>query len=132
VDFQYYTEEKKRIPKNSRLNSDIIVKYTEATRTASSLTHGKRIFICGTTENNSLFFAIYNTVFNITEYVYEDPLEENILTESCKDIHINLDTGHLIIVSNRKVTDGSSREKELFIRGFSLESTIKNNFRNGY
>lgn len=115
-------KEKKRIPKDSILNSDIIVKYTEATRTSSSLTCGKRIFICGSTKKNSLFFAIYNTVFNITEYVYEDLLQEdNIISESCKDIHINTDTGHLIIVSNKELGDSNSK---IFVRGFSLESKI--------
>lgn len=114
-------EEQKKVPKDSKLRSDIIVKITDASRTSSSLTYGKRIYICGTTEKNSLFFAIYNTVFNLTEYVYEDLKDNSVSSESCKDIHINADTGHLLIVTERTLTS-SPNLAGIYVRGFSLES----------
>ena len=125
-------EEQKKVPKDSKLLSDIIVKSSDALRTSSSLTSGKRIFMCGTTESNGIFFAIYNTVFNLTEYAYEDPTaDSSIKGEVCKDIHVNLNTGHLLIVSQRSFTD-SSKEDIVYVRGFSLDSKFFNNYRNGY
>lgn len=110
----------------------MIVTYTDATRRAGSLTNGKRIFMCGTTEDNRLFFAVHNTVFNLTEYVYEDPLPDtSVLSESCKDIHINTDTGHLLIITQRTSAD-SAASKSVYIRGFSLESNLRRNVRNGH
>ena len=88
----------------------IIVKSTIATKTSSSIIDGKRIFICGTTDDKGLFFAIFNSVYNLTEYVYEDPSE---IEESCKDIHIDTSTGHLLVVTQRP--------NGVYLRGFSLE-----------
>ena len=68
-DHQYYIATEKRIPNNNPLQSVIIVKTTEAARTSSSLTYGKRAIICSTTkisketgERSGIYFAVYNTV----------------------------------------------------------------------
>lgn len=131
MDYQYYIESEKRVPKDSKLNNNIIVKSGEAAKTSSSLINGKRIYICGTTENSKVFFAIYNTVYNLTEYVYDADADDTD-KEVCKDIHVDESTGHFLIIT--EITDPSSITSTILIkiRGFSLESKSIIKFRNGY
>ena len=94
-----------------------------ATRTISSLNQGKRIVICATNkritsngeEHTGTFFALYNTVFNLTEYIFEDYMEE---PETFKDVQINENTNYITIISE------SHNPKRIKIRGFDLNSNI--------
>lgn len=54
---------------------------------------GKRIIIGGTCvagETKSVYFAVYNTYYNITEMIYEEPADAN---EVMKGIEINENEG---------------------------------------
>ena len=121
VDYQYYIAEKKRIPKTTEIEYDVIIKEGLATRTSSSLGYGERLFICATNkyydsnniEHTGIFFAIHNTIYNLTEYIFEDRLSAD---EIFKDIQINENVGYVAIISTY---DGGNSFK---IRGFSLES----------
>jgi hypothetical protein len=64
-------------------------------------------------EKTGLFFAVYNTVFNLTEYVFEDSLIES---ESFLDFFINEDTNYVVILSEYNT--------KIKVRGFSLESKV--------
>lgn len=102
-----------------------------ASKTTSSLTDGKRIVMCGTTsftnsdnvKKTGIFFAVHNSIFNLTEYVYED---ESTVSETCRDIQINENIGFITIISDY------NQGGNIKIRGFSLESILSCNFRNGY
>lgn len=111
------------MPKNTLLESDIVVKSMPAARTPSSLVHGKRIVICATnkrtvsdgTEHKGIFFSIYNTVFNLTEYVFEDYLADS---EVFKDVQINQQTNFIALIS--------ASNDVVKIRGFALDSSVFN------
>ena len=104
------------------MTENIIVKNIEAPQTSSSLVTGKRILICGTTKTNKLFFAIYNTAYNITEYLREEAHESSaVLKEVCKDIEIDLNTGYVIILSQLTYSTSKSAVE---IKALDLNSII--------
>ena len=75
-------------------------------------------------ENNvkrtGFFLAIHNTVYNLTEYVFEDPLLNN---EVFKDVQINERFGIVTIIT--ELNNGNN----IRVRGFSLESIFAYNIR---
>lgn len=126
VDYQYYMEEKKKVPKNDQLGESLIVKSVDFTSNANI--HGKRIVICGATDKDKLFFAIYNTAYNLTEYLHEDGTTGSSgEKESCKSVEINENTGHLLIL----VQETSNLGTSVLAKAFSLESNAKCEHRNG-
>jgi len=106
VDYQYYVEEKKKVLKSYKLQENLIIKSFDYDNI------GKRIVICGTTEKNTLFFAIYNTAYNLIEYLHEDFEPKEI----CKAIEVNTNTRHIIILTQRVSNSHTG------VKAFSFES----------
>lgn len=92
-------------------------------KTANSLINGKRIVMCGTNkrldakgaEKAGIFFALFNTAFNLTEYIFEDLLTDS---ETFRDVQINENAGFISIIS--ETNNGAT----IKIRGFMLESNV--------
>lgn len=66
-------------------------------------------------EKTGIFFALFNTAFNLTEYIFEDLLTES---ETFRDVLINENTGFITIIS--EANNGAT----IKIRGFMLESNV--------
>ena len=75
VDSKYTIKEKKKIPKSVILNNNVQVKSWNFEEVYGT-TLGKRILIGGTAVNSThswIFFALFNTYYNITEMIQEEP-----------------------------------------------------------
>ena len=86
LDYRYYVKAKSRVPKSVSLLDEIYVKTINYTKRLVSCPQdgknnetvvGKRIVIAGTGEARGsrpehIFFAVFNTVLNVTEYLHEE------------------------------------------------------------
>ena len=84
-DYKYSVKERKRIPTSKRLGDEMTIKF------ADFETNGRRIFILGTVETSPshVFLAIFNTRYNLTEFVWD---EESAVNERGRGLEI--DTGN--------------------------------------
>ena len=98
LDYRYVTQERKAIPKRSKLGREFFVKYTDLESEPGRI-EGKRIIIAGTSEGNpeNIFLAIFNPRHNVTELVWE---EASTVREICRRIELDEinDQGSQIII----------------------------------
>lgn len=89
MDYRYLITQQKKIPKTLMLNPEIYIKWISFIDSLGNV--GYRIAIGGTaaptaTTQEHIFFALFNTVYNITEYLYE---ETSNVPEICRNIEID-------------------------------------------
>ena len=74
IDYRFYIVERKRVSKNVKLNPKVYVTSLNSVPLPGT-TGGKHIIIGGTVATNpeSVFLAVFNTQYNITEYIWEEP-----------------------------------------------------------
>lgn len=96
------------------------MKSIKGTQLTSSITTGNRLILCttneyttGTVKHTGIFFAIYNTAYNLTEYVFEDPVTDD---EVFRDVQVNEELGMVLIISEY------DNETKIRIRNFLLTS----------
>lgn len=99
----YVVKERKKIPKTVILRPEIFVQYTDFFgKDGSKL--GLRIVIAGTGINTTehhehIFFAVFNTYQNATEYLWEEVYNA---PEICKGIEIAKTSNHCIFFNTNK------------------------------
>ena len=92
------------MPKTVKLQPHVIVKSLDAEALPGSTVTGKRIVMCGTTDEDTprIYIAIYNSVYNVTEYVYQEPSD---VPEKCRAIEIDPYNGQILFISDRQSAD---------------------------
>ena len=91
----YYIKEMKLIPKKSTLESLIYVKWVNFELPLGKVV-GKRVVIAGTAKATAgkfshIFFAVFNTYYNVTEFVWEEP---HTSPEICRAVEIAATSDH--------------------------------------
>ncbi len=63
---------------------------------------GKRVFIAGTTVSTPehVFFAIYNTLYNVTEFVWEQPAADTI-REISRAVEVDPNNHQVLLITDR-------------------------------
>lgn len=87
INYAYYVMEKKKIPKTVQLMDLLYVKTVDYGPMGAD---GKRIVICGTGIGppSHIFFAVFNTYFNVTEFLWEAATPNKEISRSL-EIDIN-------------------------------------------
>lgn len=93
-------KQKNLIAKNPNLEDQIFIKSQEYINSRSD-PGGKQIIIAGTTKKtlispkNHIFFAIFNTRYNVTEFLYNDFTD---IDEILRGIQLDKANGHCIFL----------------------------------
>jgi len=101
IDYRYFIKERKKIPKSVQLSPEIFVKSIDVGPLPTLTNTGKRIILCGTTNTTvpTVFIAIFNTLNNMTEYLYQG---DSNIQEVCKGIEIDKNNNQILIITDRK------------------------------
>ena len=91
----YYIKETKKIPKTVKLENEVYVRWANFELPLGTVV-GKRLVIAGTgtasTANYSrIFFAVFNTYYNMTEFLWEEPYSR---PEVCRAVEIAKTSDH--------------------------------------
>lgn len=83
-------KERKRIPKTVVLNPEVYIE------SAKTFTKGYQIAIAGTAASTAdrgphVFLAVFNTYYNVTEFLWEDPSE---YPEACRGVKFAKNSPH--------------------------------------
>lgn len=100
LDYKYTVKSRKRMPTSARLSKEIVVKVTDF----GSGSDGKRILVAGTAQTVPAhpFLAIFNTRYNITEFVWD---ESATIQETLRGIDIDLGNDQGAIFSRTSRSD---------------------------
>ncbi len=99
IDYRYYVKEQNKIPKTARLRPEIYIKAVDAAKAPA-----KRILVCGTTDSATpgFFFAVYNTLYNITEYLLENP---SASPEVCRGLKLDPNNNQVLLITDLFIGD---------------------------
>ncbi len=90
------------MPKSVRLENEVFVKSVDFELPPGTVV-GKRLVIAGTgtatdTSGSRIFFAVFNTYYNVTEFRWEEPYSR---PEVCRAVEIAQTSDHCIPASLR-------------------------------
>ncbi len=100
LDYKFVVSQQKKIPKTMVLQPELLVKSIDSDSLPGSSTKGKRILLAGTSVSSPphIFFAIYNTLYNVTEFLWEQS-DNDTHREIVKAVEIDKNNNQGIIIS---------------------------------